>query len=210
MANVISQALHYAHRLSRAPEENPRHVFVPTEIKALLGEFNTQRLMAQWIFTFTQKMNQLQKQWVEERVERAIKRTMRQQTTTTQPIESITLSPAEALYKIQEMWRSIDQLITPVLTDQRAFLEVIRVVLETTTWDTNGHNMDALEKMQDTMREQLLHKSLKVVVSYRKLIRTVEKLRRTVAVKKGKVGKEELPMTELHRPVDIFSVTNCT
>jgi hypothetical protein len=64
----------HAHRLCGAQ----RHVFVQAEVNALMREVDPQRLAARW--TFTGKMSPHQKRWVDEKVEQAIKRVIRQQT----------------------------------------------------------------------------------------------------------------------------------
>jgi hypothetical protein len=105
------------------------------------------------------------------------------------------------------MQRLIDQLI-PVLTDQHASLDSVRAMLATTNlhWDTNDHNMNAPDKVQDMIKEQLLLRLFKVVTLYRKMMRTVEELRGAEAARKRKrkrrVDEEKLLMTELDGAVD--------
>jgi hypothetical protein len=187
MTNTISQALNYAHRLGRALT----HVSVQAEMRALLGEFDTQRLAARWTPTSpsTGKLNQQQKRWVEEKVEQAIKRVMRQQyqgrpTQRRRPINTATPSRTQTREKLQEMQRLIDELITPALTDQRAALDDVRAGLQTVYlhWEINNHTMALLDKVQGELREELLRKSLEVVVLYRKVMRVVQELRSTEIV----------------------------
>jgi hypothetical protein len=210
MAGIISKALHYAHGLSRAPGHDLDHAFVQRETKALMGEFELRKLIAQW--TFTRGMNNHQKRGVKESVERAIKRVMqadRQPVTTTALAQSITpttSSPAETPHKLQELQRLVKQLIIPALKDQCASLEQLRVVLETTSlhWEKNDHNMDALDKVQENLRAELLLRSLKVIVLYRRMMRTVEELRKMEVMDKGMIEKERMSMIELDRAVDIL------
>jgi hypothetical protein len=182
MTTTISQALHYAHRLGRAP----RHVSVQAEIGALLSEFNTHKLAAQWTPTSSSKgkMNQQQKRWVEEKMEQAIKEVIRQQyqdrpTQRRAAINTATPSHTQARDKLQEMQRLIDQLITPALRDQSTALDDLRAGLQTARlhWEINSHTMATLDKVQDSLREDLLRKSLVVVVLCRKMMRAVGELR---------------------------------
>jgi exonuclease VII large subunit len=187
-----------------------------------LDEFDVPKLIANR--TLIHDMQEYQRRrWVEARVEKAIKKVMQTDDqkasafAIAHPITTPTPIPAEALYKLQEMQRIIDQLVAPALSDQRVSLESVRTVLETTNvhWEKNDHNMDALDKVQETLRGELLHMSLKVVVLYRKMMRTVEELKVMEVLKKvwafdqdmrpgTKVKKEKMLMIELDRAVDIL------
>jgi hypothetical protein len=63
-------------------------------------------------------------------------------------------------------------------------------------WEINSHTMALLDKVQDSVREELLRKSLEVVVLCRKMMRG---LRSTEIVNQG---EEKLFMTELDRALE--------
>jgi hypothetical protein len=100
----------------------------------------------------------------------------------------------ETLYTLQDMPRLIDQF-RMTQSIQHIYLESVRADLETTKlqWEKNDHNMDVLDKVQETPRGKLLPKSLESVVLYRKMMRTVEELRKDRGAEERKdVGREDV------------------
>jgi hypothetical protein len=144
-------------------------------------------------------------------MEQAIKEVMRQQhqgrpTQRRAAINTATPSHTQARDKLQEMQRLIDQLITPALRDQSTALDDVRAGLQTAYlhWEINSHIMATLDKVQDSLREDLLRKSLEAVVLCRKTMQAIGELRCTDVVNKGKGDEEKLFLMGSDRAVDIL------